>query len=98
MSQYYLLRGNAASPVCASDQPQMILSDLGDTRQATISRWELANSISTTSRPTFMEALPSQQIKFLNATNVNTNNHRKLSEQSKEPFQRFHLNTKGIGK
>lgn len=97
-TQYYLFRGKTVSPVCMSDAPQAFLSDVGDAQQAIISQWELSNSIASTSRFDFMEALPSQQIKFFNPSNANVNNKLTLKPQSKEPFQRFHINTKGIGK
>lgn len=97
MTQYYLLRGMVTTPVSLDDASKAYLDDVGDAQQAQLSQWLLANSIAVTSRPQFMEALPSQQIKFMNPSNKNQFNEKTLAPQSKEAFTRFHLDLKGIG-
>ena len=98
MTQYYLLRGQVTPPVSLDDAPKAYLDEIGDAQQTQLSQWHLANSIAVTSRPQFMEALPSQQVKFMQPSTENTFNDKTLKPQSKEPFKRFHLDLKGIGK
>jgi hypothetical protein len=97
MTQYYLLRGKVTTAVSLDDTSKAYLDDVGDAQQAQLSQWHLSNSIAATSRPQFLEALPSQQIKYLNPSNQNQFNNKTLAPQSKEPFRRFHLDLKDIG-
>jgi hypothetical protein len=98
MTQYYLLRGRVVPPVSLDDASKAYLDDIGDAQQTQLSQWHLANSIAVTSRPQFLEALPSQQIKYFNPSNQNQFNEKTLKPQSTEAFRRFHLDLKGIGK
>jgi len=90
-SQYYLLRGQPAKMVCMTDNGQAKGLDVGDAQQAAISNWEALMGMAVYSRPAFMEALPSQQIRFQNASKINRSNYKELAPQSKAPFERFHL-------
>ena len=90
-SQYYLLRGAPSRMVCMSDEGQAKGLDVGDAQQAAISQWMLSCGLAVSSRPAFMEALPSQQIRFQDASKSNAKNYTQLRPQSTVPFERFHL-------
>ncbi len=90
-SQYYLLRNGAASPVSLLDGPQMVGLDNMDKQQAMISNWQAGISMAVYSRASFMEPLPSQAIRFEDATSNNRKDPFMLKEQSKDGFKQFHL-------
>jgi hypothetical protein len=69
----------------------MIGLDTMDQQQAVISSWNASISMAVSSRPQFMEPLPSQAIRFADPSTNNTDPLIKLKQQSKDGFNRFHL-------
>ena len=90
-SQYYLLRGGVTPMVSTGDYAQMYGLDVGDAASATVARWNAAVGMAVYSRAEFMEALPSQAIRFQAIPTTKINNNKMLEPQSKKNFERFHL-------
>lgn len=90
-SQYYLIRGGVKNPVCMMDIQTMVGLNTGDEQQAVLSNWASANGRSMQSKPSYMEALPSQSIMFEDPSSRNKHNTNQLRPQSKAPFDRFHI-------
>jgi hypothetical protein len=89
-TQYNLLRGMVAYPVCTLDIPAMYDLDVGDNQQAEIMLWNKAQALGLVSKPSSLEALPSQSIRYAQPE-LRRPRRRELAPQSKAPFQTFHL-------
>jgi hypothetical protein len=90
-TQYNLLRGMVAFPVCTLDVPAMYDLDVGDNQQTEIMLWQRAQGLGMVSRPSFMEPLPSQAIRFAQPELRRKMPRKELAPQSKAPFKEFHL-------
>jgi hypothetical protein len=90
-TQYYLLRNGRNTPVSLLDAGQMEGLDVMDRQQAAISKWWTETAIAVTSRPEYMEALPSQAIRTADRSNAYAFRGIDLAAQSKKGFERFHL-------
>jgi hypothetical protein len=90
-TQYNLLRGRVAYPVCTLDVPAMYDLDVGDNQQAEVMLWQRAQGLGMVSKPSFMEPLPSQSIRFAQPELRRKKPPQTLAPQSKAPFQEFHL-------
>jgi hypothetical protein len=90
-TQYNLLRGTVAVPVCTMDVPAMYDLDVGDGQQTEIMLWQRAQHLGLVSKPIYFEALPAQAIRTA-MSEMNTRSvPRELGPQSKVPFRTFHL-------
>ena len=90
-TQYNLLRGRVAIPVCTADVPAMYDLDVGDGQQAEIMLWERAQGLGLIGRHDLMIPLPSQQIRYAQPQLKPVRRGEKLSGQSRAPFRTFHL-------
>jgi hypothetical protein len=90
-TQYNLLRGMVAYPVCTLDVPAMYDLDIGDNQQTEIMLWHRAQGVGLIGRPGFMEPLPSQSIRFAQPELRRKARRETLEPQSKAPFREFHL-------
>lgn len=89
-TQYNLLRGMVAYPVCTLDISSMNDLDIGDNQQTEIMLWNRAQAIGLVSKHSSLEALPSQSIRYAQPE-LRRRRRQTLAPQSKAPFQEFHL-------
>lgn len=89
-TQYNLLRGMVAYPVCTLDIAAMYDLDVGDSQQAEIMLWNRAQAVALVTTPSSLEALPSQAIRYANPE-LRRQKPRTLAPQSKAAFETFTL-------
>ena len=90
-TQYYLLRGGVKSPVSIMDNMTFTQMNIADATAAEVAEFTASLGLCQYSYPNFMEALPSQQIRFAQSQFGVHAVNPSLADQSTRNFNRFHL-------